>query len=269
MAKVGPYLTISEAARILGISPSSLRNWETIGLIRPLRTQGRYRMFSREILDEAKRVRYLRRVKRLNPHAILHLRNRHKRGGSKARRHRGVATPVGRRLLLLRKRHRLSLTDAARKAGISPSFLSAIERDHANPSVATFQKLSKLYNTTVLSFFGHPYAGTRRLIRRGDRPALQPDPGVRIEQLAAGNTIMECQLWRIAPGGGSGGSYDHEGEEFLYVLKGELQIWLDEVERYVVRPGDSLYFESMHAHRWTNNGKTETVLLWVNTPPTF
>jgi hypothetical protein len=44
---------------------------------------------------------------------------------------------------------------------------------------------------------------------------------------------------------------------------------LDEVERYVLDPGDSLYFESTQAHRWQNLSKKETSLLWVNTPATF
>ena len=58
-----------------------------------------------------------------------------------------------------------------------------------------------------------------------------------MELLASGNKIMEPHLFRIAPGAGSGGSYDHEGEEFIHVLQGKLEVWLDEVERYVLEPG--------------------------------
>ena len=264
----GRFLTISEAARILGVSPSSLRNWEKIGLITPIRSQGRYRLFSPEALKQAKQIRFLRRVKRLNPHGILHvLRTSEGAQGEKP------APPkkdenIGSRLARLRQQGGLTLTEAAQKAGISPSFLSAIERNQANPSVATFQKLAHLYKTNVLSFFGNE-DGLRRLVRPRERGVLQPHPGVRIERLALGPTVMDAQLWYISPGASSGGSYHHEGEEFIYVLQGTVEIWLDEVERYVVEPGDSLYFESTHAHRWKNEGKTEAVLLWVNTPPTF
>lgn len=264
----GRYVTISEAARILGVSPSSLRNWEKIGLLTPIRSQGRYRLFSPEALKQAKQIRYLRRVKRLNPHGILHvLRTTEPPPGKKDTAEK-KSEHIGSRLARLRQRGGLTLTEAAQKAGISPSFLSAIERNQANPSVATFQKLAHLYKTNVLSFFGNEN-GLRRLVRPRERRVLQPHPGVRIEQLAMGNTVMEAQLWYISPGASSGGSYHHEGEEFIYVLGGTLEIWLDEVERYVVGPGDSLYFESTHAHRWTNEGPSETVLLWVNTPPTF
>jgi mannose-6-phosphate isomerase-like protein (cupin superfamily) len=36
-----------------------------------------------------------------------------------------------------------------------------------------------------------------------------------------------------------------------------------------MKPGDSLYFQSSTPHRWRNPGKTESWLLWINTPPTF
>lgn len=261
------YLTIGEAAKILGVSPSSLRNWESIGLISPARSQGRYRLFTREVLEQARKIQYLRKVKRLNPHGILHLMQ--SADGDTQRKDTGATVDgIGTRLHRLREQQGLTLTEAAHKASVSPSFLSAIERNLAKPSVATFQKLSKLYNTNIVSFFaGHE--GARRLVRPRDRKVLQPQPGIRIEQLAFGQTAMETQLWHIAPGASSGGSYHHEGEEFLFVLKGTLEIWLDELERYLIGQGDSLYFESTHAHRWKNPGDKETILLWVNTPPTF
>src|SRR5205823_726760 len=51
-------------------------------------------------------------------------------------------------------------------------------------------------------------------------------------------------------------------------LRGQLHISLDG-EEYRLRPGDSFYFESATPHRWKNPGRSETWVLWVNTPPTF
>jgi quercetin dioxygenase-like cupin family protein len=52
------------------------------------------------------------------------------------------------------------------------------------------------------------------------------------------------------------------------VLRGELQICVDG-EEYRLKSGDSFYFESATPHHWKNPGRKETLLLWVNTPPTF
>jgi quercetin dioxygenase-like cupin family protein len=90
-----------------------------------------------------------------------------------------------------------------------------------------------------------------------------------MELLAWGNTMMEPHLFRIAPSAGSGESYAHEGEEFLYILRGTLEITLDNGETARLAEGDSFYFESSNAHHWKNPGKSETLVLWVNTPPTF
>jgi mannose-6-phosphate isomerase-like protein (cupin superfamily) len=89
-----------------------------------------------------------------------------------------------------------------------------------------------------------------------------------MELLAGGNTVMEPHFFRIAPEAGSGESYTHEGEEFLYILRGELQIALEN-QQYRLKPGDSFYFESATPHKWKNPGRAETWVLWVNTPPTF
>ena len=65
--------------------------------------------------------------------------------------------------------------------------------------------------------------------RPGKRKVLEAGPGVRMELLAWGNTVMEPHLFRIAPRAGSGESYTHEGEEFLHVLRGQLHISVTEV----------------------------------------
>ena len=106
-------------------------------------------------------------------------------------------------------------------------------------------------------------------MRPADRRRLDTEPGLTIELLALGRSTMEPHLFRIAAGASSGGSYSHEGEEFIYMIRGQLEVWLDELEHYLLNPGDSLYFSSNQTHRWANPGDTETVLLWINTPPTF
>jgi mannose-6-phosphate isomerase-like protein (cupin superfamily) len=151
--------------------------------------------------------------------------------------------------------------------GISVGFLSALERSHMSASVSTLRKLARFYKTSILDFFD-PAESNSPLVPPDKRKVLEAGPGVRMELLAWGNTVMEPHLFRVAPHSGSGESYTHEGEEFLYVLRGELQISLEQ-EEYRLKPGDSFYFESATPHRWKNPGRTETWVLWINTPPTF
>ena len=257
-------LRISEVARRVGISSSALRSWESLGLVAPQRTESRYRLYTEGDVRILQRAIFLRRARGLNPAAIVHVLKR-----------QGVVTaPVeaaslpGQRFRRLRTRRGLSLAQVARATGISVGFLSALERGQMRASISTLRRIARFYRTNILSFF--QAAGENpRLVRPEQRKILQTESGVRMELLAWGNTVMEPHLFRVKPGGGSGESYSHEGEEFLHVLRGQFEIWLDTKEHYRLRQGDSLYFESSTPHRWKNPGRAETWLLWINTPPTF
>ena len=258
------YLKIGDVARLVGVSPSVIRSWESLGLTRPRRTQSKYRLYSAQDVKLLKRARFLRRVRGLNAPAIVQVL---KREGSVKPARDGAAGAIGAHLRKLRVKRDLSLADVANEVGISVGFLSALERSHMSASVGTLRKLARFYRTNILEFFDRSESNSR-VVRPKQRKVLEAGPGVCMELLAWGNTVMEPHLFRIAPNCGSGESYTHEGEEFLYVLRGELQIALQD-EEYRLKAGDSFYFESATPHRWKNPGKNETWILWVNTPPTF
>jgi DNA-binding transcriptional MerR regulator/uncharacterized RmlC-like cupin family protein len=260
----GRMLRISEAARRVGISSSALRAWEVLGLVTPRRTESRYRMYTEADVRLLQRAMFLRRARGLNPAAIVHVLKRQGIVSAPAER----AMLPGQRFRRLRARRGLSLAQVARATGVSIGFLSALERGQMRSSVATLQRIAHYYRTNILSLF-EAARENPRLVRPAERKILETTAGVRMELLAWGNTAMEPHLFRVKPNGGSGESYAHEGEEFLHILRGEFEIWLSNNEHYRLKTGDSLYFESSTPHRWRNPGKTETWLLWVNTPPTF
>jgi len=260
----GASLRISEVARRVGISSSALRAWETLGLIKPQRTRSRYRLYNEADVRLLQRAIFLRRARGLNPAAIVHVL---KRQGVVATPAENTASP-GLRFRRLRQGRNLSLAQVAGATGVSVGFLSALERGQMSASIATLRRIARYYRTNILSFF-EPARDNSKLVRPTERKVLETTKGVRMELLAWGNTAMEPHLFRIKPGGGSGESYTHEGEEFLHILRGEFEIWLNTDEHYRMKPGDSLYFQSSTPHRWRNPGKTEAWLLWINTPPTF
>jgi quercetin dioxygenase-like cupin family protein len=96
-----------------------------------------------------------------------------------------------------------------------------------------------------------------------------PVAGVRVEVLAEGRRQMDCHRFVLAPGAASEGSYGHEGEEFITVLSGRFRVVLDGEETHDLRSGDAIYFESRRSHSWANASDGETVLIWINSPPTF
>lgn len=259
-----PYLKIGDVARLVGVSPSVIRTWEGLGLTRPQRSASKYRLYTPEDVKLLKRARFLRRVRGLNAPAIVHTL---KRDGLVRHEPDRKATGIGPHLRQLRTSRGLSLAQVAKAVEISVGFLSALERSHMSASVGTLRKLARYYKTNILDFFDASESNSR-LVPPGKRKVLEAGPGVRMELLAWGKTVMEPHLFRVSPGAGSGESYSHEGEEFLYVLRGALDISVED-EEYRLKSGDSFYFESATPHRWRNPGSSETLVLWINTPPTF
>jgi DNA-binding transcriptional MerR regulator/quercetin dioxygenase-like cupin family protein len=261
------FLTVGQTARILGVSPSALRQWENIGLITPARSQGRFRLYSPELLDVLKRIKYLRDVKQLRGPGIKYVLGKTLSKANKPPDR--TSSKLGLKLRKLRKKCKLSLVVAAKRAKISAGFLSAVELSQANPSVATLQRLAATYDSTVLDFYDLPHKSSR-IIRPSNRRVLRTESGVAMELLSEGSRMLQSMLFRLPPGSGSDGAYSHAGEEFICMLKGSLEIWLDELEQNVLHEGDAFWFESSRGHRWFNPSRDkEAVLLWVNTPPTF
>ena len=257
-------LRISEVARRVGISSSALRAWEALGLVSPQRTQSRYRMFTEADVRLLQRALFLRRARGLNPAAIVHVL---KKQGI-------VSAPAdapqlpGQRFRRLRMRRKLSLAQVARATNVSVGFLSSLERGQMRCSVGTLRRIARFYKTNIMSLF-ETNGDAQHLVRASERKILETSASVRMELLAWGNTAMEPHLFRVKPGGGSGESYAHDGEEFLHVLRGEFELWLHNEGHFRLKAGDSLYFESSTPHRWKNPGRAEAWVLWVNTPPTF
>ena len=258
--------TVGEVARIAGISPTTVRVWERQGLVSSRRSPSGYRYFGEEELDRLRRVAYLRGTERLNGAAIHRVLAQE--SGQPARPRSRNEIPVGQRLRRLRQQRGLTLEQAASATGLSASFLSLAERDQTGISPASLHKLADSYGATLTSIMRRAAPRIAQLKRPDRRRAIR-NHGVIIEQLVDGQTVMDPQIFTVEPGAGSGGSYAHTGEEFVYMLRGSLEIVLGDRERYTVSAGESLYYPSTIEHRWRNPGAEAAQALWVNTPPTF
>jgi len=265
--KAGETLKVGAVARRLGVSASMVRSWERLGLTQPARSRSKYRLYSNDDLRVLRRALYLRRVQGLNAPAI---RNQLRQEGLLNRRATSPAAEqpsIGPRFRRLRLQRGESLAIVAEAVGVSIGFLSNLERSQSGASIGVMRKLAQYYGLNILDLF-NPIGGAGPLVRPGDRRILEGGRGVQMELLASGQIMMEPHLFRVAPGAGSGDSYSHDGEEFLYLIRGRLEIDLAG-EKFQLRAGDSFYFSSKTQHCWSNPGKVETLILWINTPPTF
>jgi len=261
-----PLFRVTEAARAAGVAPSTLRLWETQGLVAPARRASGQRLYSPTDVARLQRISFLRREAGLNPAAI---RATLEAEGTETTETAITNEPLGAALRALRLTRGETLEAVAQGLGLSASALSTLERTGAGVSFKTLADLAQYYGTTVSALSGQDAPGGAVVRAGAARIWPMPVEGVRVEVLAEGRRQMDCHRFILAPGAASQGGYDHEGEEFITVLEGRFRITLDASEVHELGPGDSIYFESRRPHSWANVADGRTVLIWVNTPPTF
>lgn len=178
---------------------------------------------------------------------------------------------VGTKARHARRLRGLTLKEVADQAGCSESLLSKIENGRATPSLKMLRRLASALGLTVGQFFAQEGNPDDVVMRAAKRLKFETnDSGDKLEPVAhhSGSHLLECHLHHIAPGSGSGGNFQHEGEEFGYVLDGEIELVVAG-RKYIVAKGDSFCFRSERPHSWSNKGRVKARVLWINSPPTF
>ncbi|MDD3375343.1 MAG: XRE family transcriptional regulator [Candidatus Omnitrophica bacterium] len=180
---------------------------------------------------------------------------------------------VGINIKRLRDQKEITLREMAKDVGVSPSFLSQVEKGKASPSLATLKSIADALETTIGSLVGEDVNQKNKIVTREcDRKSLKHvGQGIRMSLLSESNPYkqMEPLLFKLSNNASSGeSSYSHYGQEFVLVLKGAFEIMLGDTY-YSLKKGDSIYFNSNTPHSFKNLNKGETEVLWVVTPPSF
>jgi transcriptional regulator with XRE-family HTH domain len=185
---------------------------------------------------------------------------------------------VGARLREARTLRRLSLRSLAQSLGVSASLISQVETGKTQPSVSTLYAMANHLGLSLDELLGGAPSGPRaatqpdrtapavpNVQRASDNAVLEMENGVRWEHLASQpGGPADSILVTYQPGGSSsveGKLMRHSGIEYAYILEGSLTLQL-EFETHVLGPGDSLQFDSIRPHLFTNNGTTVARGVW-------
>ena len=80
--------------------------------------------------------------------------------------------------------------------------------------------------------------------------------------------MMEPMLIELNKNIATAEDVPHEGEEFGYVLDGEIVIHIGK-KKYIVKKGESFYYTADKSHYIINVKDKTAKFLWISTPPTF
>ncbi|MDF5754238.1 cupin domain-containing protein [Spongiactinospora sp. TRM90649] len=186
---------------------------------------------------------------------------------------------VGARMRRFRKERGMTLRDLAARSGLSIGFLSQVERGISTIGLVALGSVASSLEHGVAEFFEDaPEAdeAPERLpghftLTRAAAPVTEYVSGQQTYLMLSSRgpgLVLEPLLVHIAPGGRREPAYGHAGEEFAYVLSGEL-LYEVEGEEHRLFPGDSVHLRSTVPHSMYNDTEQVTTVVSVVTPRLF
>jgi transcriptional regulator with XRE-family HTH domain len=180
------------------------------------------------------------------------------------------ASNFGRSVRKLRTEKSLTLRELATKSGVASSTISKVENGLMSPTYDNILRLAAGLGVDVEALFNEQAtvmrAGRRSVTRRGQGVLISGE-NYSYEMLST--DISHKLLVPIVATLPALNLRDtnnltrHSGEEFVYVLSGQVTILTDIYEPLRLEPGDSCYFDSTMGHILMAAGEVDAVILWV------
>lgn len=176
---------------------------------------------------------------------------------------------IGSKIKELRMKNGLTQEELADRSELSKGFISQLENDVTSPSISTLEDILQCLGMTLSEFFAEVPQPPQIVFGEEDYFEKEDAELQTFTQWIIPNAQknrMEPIRMQIRPGGQAYPDNPHEGEEFGYVLKGEITIVLGR-EQYRARAGESFYYTADKEHYIISKKGAE--ILWVSTPPSF
>lgn len=182
-----------------------------------------------------------------------------------------IVINVGERVKGVRENRGLSLQDISLRTGIDVSTLEQIEAGTIAPPLGTVIKLAKALEMKMGYFISGEEDKAYTIVRHTDRKVISRYDskkgkvyGYEYESLAPHkkDRHMEPFIVTLEPADTEEERSTHDGQEFIWVLQGEMEVRL-EGEIHILEPGDAIYYDSTVPHLVKCHGTETTKILAV------
>ena len=179
---------------------------------------------------------------------------------------------IGVKIKVLRRAKKLTLQDVANETGFSTALISQIENNNVSPPIATLSRIANFLDVKIGHFFSENEEECLFEVLRGNERTVIPkvvskdgtDHGYFFESLSVRkkNKRMDPFLLTLNDKVTNTDTYSHNGEEFIFVMKGSAELLLND-QRIVLNEGDSVYFDANLKHRLLSSGCDEVKVMVV------
>lgn len=176
---------------------------------------------------------------------------------------------IGKKIKDLRNKFNLTQEELADRLELSKGYISQLENDLTEPSISTLEDIVLALGTNLSDFFKDDKQIDQIVFKKDDY-FIKEYSGYNINWLVtnAQKNEMEPILVTILPHSQTDIDYPHEGQEFGYVLEGEVLLCID-TSIYKIKKGETFYFDSTKNHYLKNIKDKLCRVIWVSSPPNF
>ena len=167
-----------------------------------------------------------------------------------------------------RKLLNLTQQELADRCELTKGYISQLESDSVSPSLETLEIILDVLGTNISDFFKD--LTDKNIIYDNNEQYIKDFDSYRQTWLVstAQEHMMEPIYVELYENGETFHDYPHTGEEFGYVVEGEIIIMYDD-KKFICKKGESFYFVANKYHYIKNNYNGISKILWVSCPPNF
>ncbi len=177
---------------------------------------------------------------------------------------------IGSKIKELRLENGLTQEELANRVELTKGYISQLENNLTSPSIETLLDILEVLGTNISEFFSNDEEEAVSFKKEDFYEKVDSNLLHKIKWIVP-NALkyeMEPIIIEIEPNGESMKDKPHAGEEFGYVLDGEVTLVLGK-KRHKVKKGETFYYLANKEHYLINNTKNKVSVLWVSTPPMF
>ncbi len=176
---------------------------------------------------------------------------------------------IGEKIKDLRLSCELTQEELADRCELTKGYISQLENDLTSPSIATLIDILSALGTDLKEFFSQSDQEEKVVFTKNDFIEKVTDEYV-LNWLVpnAQKNMMEPVHIVLKAGASTDEDFPHEGEEFGFVIKGEIVLLLGK-RRIKVKRGESFYYSASKIHQIINKDTKEAEFIWVSSPPSF
>lgn len=177
-----------------------------------------------------------------------------------------IRAALGGRLLDLRRRSGKSLRQAAALAGLSPAFISLVERGQTEIGLSRLIRLADAYDSNIADLLAEIHGAEVEYVPAAEAlvpPRAEGDPKV---------IYLTSPSWQLQPfrievePGASLKSLSHAGEEFIHCIAGEIEMSVNGRE-WTLATGDTIVVPPHAQHSYHNRRRKLAVVVGAVAPP--